>query len=353
MGFVTNADCQQAVDTAKLRNRCSRTMARLSLILISLCALACTKHDEEATPSATDGDLLLALGAFHKLEVGDACRGGGKLNFCSSERVSAFENVTSSDVSVVEVLRHAEFPPSLARASSDFAVRAAARGKTTLVVDARFDDGSLRQTEFEISVAAPDAIDVAVGCGAADPSDRRLLPIAAKSRLSLTLRRGRQELAGVALDALRGDGLSALAGSLERTEYTLIAPAQAGDLTLDSGVLPGWSLSFRIFGFDDVTIAGLDSPLPKPLRFAKGVPVALIADMRIGDKKPCSVLPLQATSASPDVCVGPQGESTWSEPTPGAMRITPVSSGTCRLSVSVSGATQAHDFSVEYEVTAP
>src|SRR6188768_2367621 len=164
-------------------------MTRSALFLYCLVACGCNRTDPDAI--VADGDLVLVTDGFHRLAIEDACRGGGKGNFCGSERVTSLEAVSSSDTAVVDVLRHAELPTSLSNASADFALHALRPGKTKLTIDARFDDGSVRRTDVAVVVAAPNALEVALGCGHPDVTDRELLPVSVKSRLSVTLRRDR------------------------------------------------------------------------------------------------------------------------------------------------------------------
>jgi hypothetical protein len=322
-----------------------------ALFLQYLLACSCTKPDREAVPA--DGDLLVALDSYHRLAIEDACRGGGKLNFCGSERATSLASVVSSDGAVVEVLRHAQLPKSLSSSSADFALHSLRPGKTELTIDARFDDGSLRQTELTVVVAAVNAVEVAIGCGHPDAEERTVLPVAAKPRLTVALRRDQLELGGLALDALQGGSLTPLVGSLERTEYTFTAPAAAGEVEIGSGLLADFKLPLRVFDADEMEIVALDSRLAKPLRFAGGVPVALTADLRVGGKVPCFVMPLQASSRSPDICLGPDRETAWSEATPGSMRILPLATGRCELTVSVLGSKRTRDFGIDFEVTSP
>lgn len=329
----------------------SRQLGSIALFLFCLVACGCNRTDPDAT--VADADLVLAVDGFHRLAIEDACRGGGKGNFCSTEQVVSLEAVTSSDTGVVDVLRHDQLPKSLSNASADFALHALRPGQTKLAIDARFDDGSVRRTEVTVFVAAPNALEVAIGCGHPDVTDRELLPVGAKSRLSVKLLRDQQELGGFALGALQGGSLAPLAGSLERTEYTLTAPDAAGAVKLGSALLSDFGLSLRVFDADELEIAALDSRLPKPLRFASGIPVGLTADLRVAGRAPCFVMSLQASSRSTDICLGPNRETVWSEPTPGSMRILPLASGRCELTVSVLSSNETKDFSVDFEVTPP
>jgi len=95
----------------------------------------------------------LAVGAFADLCVQDACGGGGKINFCSTESVVAVTSLTVVDPRVLRLVPAAEVPAGFQSGLTHIVVQGMSLGKTTVDVEARFNDGSTRATSATITVA--------------------------------------------------------------------------------------------------------------------------------------------------------------------------------------------------------
>jgi hypothetical protein len=103
----------------------------------------------------------VAVGALLPLSVSDDCKGGGKLNFCSTDSLVSVDSFKVDDERVATLLRMEELNEGL-RTGDALVIAAKAPGSTALTIKATFDDGLVRSFDGNVSVKRAERIYVAL-----------------------------------------------------------------------------------------------------------------------------------------------------------------------------------------------
>jgi len=314
---------------------------------LCLASSACDRTDKDAVAALATS--AMAVGTYHRITIADACR-SSKGNLCTTETVTAIEGVKIVDSKVVTFVTQAELPTALRVPEVQWVLQALSPGRTSVRLDARFSDGSLRTSELPVEVRRANRIEAEMICRARATDDQTLVPVGVKTQISARLLDDTRELTGLLPDALSGTGLTQLPGVLERVEYAWVAPSSPGVVTFTAPAFPRFSMRLRTFGRDEMTIDAIRWGRPAPVRVPRNVAAGLEAVMTVGGKGPCYELAVDAQSLTPDICLGPNRETQWQEGGTATLRILPLEAGTCRLSVAVAGSAARREFDVVYDV---
>jgi hypothetical protein len=297
------------------------------------------------TGCSGDGEAILiapeslAVGAYAPLAIGDRCQ-GGKLDFCGNEGVTSVTAVSVENPRVLEVVPLDALPPELSALAqmpmpgAQKLVRGLGRGSTSVCLTASFDDGEERRACATVAVGVPDNLVISPGCrnvpGAKDETPTLVAPGTSVS-FTVELWENGKALGGVVptplenADVTRGGPMS----------FTWASPAEGGTVELRSAHVP--ADSELISTIEPLDVDGLLAGIPRlpPLVLYPGETLDVTIDDTVGENPTCEDLPTVARSDSPDVCLGPNGEESW---TGGSdTEISAVASGDCRLSLGVVG----------------
>lgn len=119
-------------------------------------------------------------------------------------------------------------------------------------------------------------------------------------------------------------------------------------MTVATRGLPPLRFTLESYSPDSVEVGALTLRIPAPEGLTLGQVTPLDIALTVRGSKPCAYPPLSVTTLSPDVCLGPGDESSWSEIAAGVVRIRPIAAGVCRLTVGATGAAQGTDVQIEY-----
>ncbi|MGC4094871.1 MAG: hypothetical protein QM756_44530 [Polyangiaceae bacterium] len=303
------------------------------VVVAALSLNACLEHDDNASLGGVESSAL-AVGAFVGLSPGDACRGGGKINFCSSEELVAIEELSSRDPSVVEIVASADMPFTISTAP--FFAHGMKPGKATIDFRGSFDDGSVRSTSVELEVRAVDKVVLRNDCLGLGSTSLVTLP-GAEGGFHVDLLGGGATLSGFHPNAVTLiDGLT-LQPTTSAT-YIWQAPDAPTTIALRSPLFSGVVGTLKAYGPSDVAKLTLE-----PLNGAPVVATALGQDFYVESTQlvtgiaPCKELPIIFKSDTPAVCSGPHGESVFSanEGSRGLVKVN--AEGVCTLRGSVDG----------------
>jgi hypothetical protein len=269
----------------------------------------------------------LPVEAFIPASMGDPCSGVG-LSGCEFESITRVDLLKVDDPSIAEVELRGDEP---GEKRPRFNVRALREGRTTIRAKATFDDGSRRETSAELRVLAIDRIEVTLGCiGVANAgvTAHHLVRWGESVGLTLNLFGRGERLPDVIPDAVEVEGLD---------QRTFTAPAREATLPLASRFVASTGVIFETFGPERITDLVLTPSdiLPRP-----GKRVSVSGALRVGDASPCAAGPVDVTTATPSICMGPDGESDWSLEDADFYSVTALSEGRCTLQITpVGGAT--------------
>lgn len=303
-------------------------------IWVSVALVACSSDDEAQLSLPREP---IAAGAWFPLNVADSCSGGGKINFCSSESVTSVDAIVVTHPRVADVVHMDELEEGLRYEHAELVIVAKEPGGTAIKVDSTFDDGSQRQVETKIEVRKADRLEVSHGCAVQDADDRRLLPVDHELRLELELLAGEQSLVGEhRRELLAGDGLERQPGNLQRNPYRWRTPSHGGTAELSSPLFPKFSASFDVYERDEVELTSVERRYPGTVSFNQNV--LFEATLSVRGKRPCAFPPLRIETATPEVCIGPDGVESWLVESPqSAFGVRALEAGTCALTVAVDG----------------
>ena len=312
-----------------------RTGRARTLHLVALAAgvsfIAC--RDDGAYVGGVNG--ALAVGAYHSLGFGDACSGGGKINFCSTERVTEVLELRSEHPDIVELLPQASHPRADV-AKSPYYILGKKPGEASLTFKARFDDGSVRAASVVVQVKAPDAARLSYSCGGTDATNI-LLSLGDKGQFEVELLSANEKLVGWLPGAVAGEGLTDVSADSDATYYEWQAPAVAGVQNLQPGVVRKVAGTMTAFGPGQVTSIDLKSRNEgSPAAFSTGGSFYVNTSIRVQGQSPCQSLPVELHSQTPAICTGPAGETVWMGDTYGGAA-TVYAEGNCVLGVSMPG----------------
>jgi hypothetical protein len=310
--------------------------------VVTLGACEAAKHKAASSPSPVS----IAIGAFHPMTIEDACPGGqGKLDFCQREKLVRIDQVRVSPAGVVEVHPVSDVPSAMRQSGVDWVLLGVGAGRAAVTIEGTFDDGSRRSAHIEVTAARAQRAVPMIRCLSGSTPIRFPIGDSVRFHLKLLSASG-TELAGAVPDALTGPGLSPVP-ALRATTYDWRAPESSGDVTFTSRGLPGFRLVLGSYQPADVTIVGgtIDrAQVPNNGRLM----VHLNSTVR--GEAPCAFYPFAVTTQTPAVCTGPNGETSFVTGTNGDAIVRPVTSGTCRLNVSVVGGSASKEIEVAYEL---
>lgn len=312
-------------------------------------AAACGS-DSQASVNLPAGEAI-AAGAFFPLNVSDACSGGGKINFCTTESLVSIDALAVDDPRVARLLRMEELDEGSRAPFAELVVDARQTGSTEATIDTTFDDGSQRKIETKLVVQKADSMEVVHACDVAEPDDSELFPAHAEVPLSIELSAAKVRLKGEhQRPLLAGDGVRREAGLLVRNAYVWTAPSTAGATQLSSPVFPAFKATYRSYEPASLTIEAVERS------YSGSVPyhsfVAFDATLTVDGQLPCEYPALRLEVSTPDVCDGPDAALSWLEESPAyGISVRALQTGTCRFNVSVDGADAAFPVEVEIEAT--
>jgi hypothetical protein len=279
----------------------------------------------------------LAVGAYGDLSFGDACV-GSKADLCSRETVEAVDAMTVEPRGALEFLSPADVPAELASIwvhDGMYVVHGLSPAHATVCVQARYSDGSHRKACLPIDVEAVAHVATSLACdpGGNDVTAAPLVPAGATLQLA------------VALSAADGTGLGGVfAHPIDDAQltpfgamnYVWTSPLAGGTLTIGSTLDPTFTETLATYGPAQVTGVVASADLVPPTILAPGrQQLVQVVDV-IGAAHACQGVSVTATTETPDICLGPNGELSW--PTDGPITsFTAEVEGTCRLSFGVAG----------------
>jgi hypothetical protein len=279
----------------------------------------------------------LAVGAYGDLWFGDACV-GSKADLCSRETVDAVDAITVDPPGALEVLTPADVPTEVATIwtpSGMYVVHGLAPAHATICVQARYSDGSHRKACAPVDVDTATHVATWLSCDTGVDSNPAapLVPAGATLQFYVQLSASDGTSLGGVLPHPIDDAQLTPFGSMG---YLWYSPTTGGALTIGSRLDPGFAETLQTYGPGQVTGVVPSADLVSPTILAPGLQLEIqVADI-VGGAVACHGLPATATTATPDVCVGPNGELSWD--TGGSTTwFTAVAEGTCQLSFGVTG----------------
>lgn len=308
----------------------TRVLALMAVIGATLAAC----HNGDA--SLVGPDRPLAIGAYHSLVFGDACKaGGGKgPSFCTTELITQILESRSEDPNVAEIIPGTDHPEGNL-ATHQFYVLGKASGQTSLVFRGMFDDGSVRESRIGIRVEAPDTFEVA-DCRL-PASTNLLVSVGDAETWELQMFAGSHQLAGWLPGAVTADGLAEKFNDSDTTPYVWQAPATPVVVDVQSSILPDVNVTLTAFGPGQVTGIDLEADnAPSPAAFTEPGDFFVATKVRVQGQAPCRPLPVALHSSTPSICSGPAGESVW-QVIPGSNDVVVHAEGNCVLGVSMPG----------------
>jgi len=269
--------------------------------------LAC--NDRGAYVTGVNGGL--ALGAYHSLGFGDACPGGGKINFCSTEGVTEILELRSDDPDIVEILPGAKHPLG-ALATSSYYMLGKKDGKTALFFRGRFNDGSVRDASVEVEVKHAELLRLASACGSAPAETNLLVSTGDTGTFELEMLAGGEKLSGWLPGAVTAEGLTDTSGNSDINYYAWQAPETPIVRALESTLAAKVVGTLTAYGPDQVTSIDISSrDTLFPAAFTAEGSFYIYTQIHVGDKSPCRSLPVEIHSSALSVCSGPAGEAVW------------------------------------------
>jgi hypothetical protein len=313
--------------------------ARGAQAIAALCfavALPDCRSDDEASLQGARQGVPLAVGAYQRLSAGDACRGGGKINFCSTERLVTLDALVSFSPEIAEVVPAEAFPGSAATGATHY-VLGVAPGKAKLHFSGTFDDGSVRSADLEVEVRKADRAVASSNCHGVETSTLVTRPGGALF-FEVKLFSGATELAGWHPDAVvPGAGLVRSTAFDSANHFTWTAPTEPASVDLRSGLVPQRLAALQAYGAADVTDIVVGSPNGTSLVFWSSGSTRIDATTKVRGVEPCDVAPVIFKTETPGVCTGPGGAETWPAEDEYGGFVDLVAEGTCRISASMDG----------------
>ncbi len=279
----------------------------------------------------------LAVGAYGDLSFGDSCP-GSKADLCSRETVEAVDAMTVDPPGALEVLSPGDVPADLASLwtpTGMYVVHGLAPAQATLCVQARYSDGTHRKacSPVHVDTVAHVAITLACDPGVNGGTAAPLVPPGASLQFD------------VELSASDGTGLGGVLAhpiddaqltTLWPSHYLWYSPAAGGALTIGSSFDAAFAETLQTYGPAQVTGVVPSADLIPPTILAPGRQQLFQVADEVGGVRACQGLPATATTETPDVCAGPNGELSWEAGGAGGS-FTALAEGSCRLSIAVDG----------------
>lgn len=280
----------------------------------------------------------LAVGAYGDLSFGDSCM-GSKADLCSRETVDAVDAITVDPPGALEVLSPGDIPADLAslwKPSGMYVVHGLAPAPAaTLCVQARYSDGTHRKACSPVRVDAVAHVSTYLACdsGVNGTTVAPLVPPGATLQLT------------VLLFASDGSGLGgflthpiddAQLTPLGLMNYLWISPPAGGALSIGSRLDATFTETLQTYGPAQVTGVVPSADLLPPTILEPGRQQEIYVADLVGGAVACQGLSATATTETPDVCVGPNGELSW-DVVGNVTSFAAVAEGTCQLSFGVAG----------------
>ena len=301
-------------------------------------ALASCESDDEARLQGPNG--TLAVGGFADLWLLDACPGGGKINFCTSEDVVRLTSLTVDDPDILRLVPATELPAGFVSNDRHIIVQGSTPGKAAVHVEALFNDGSTRSTSVTVNVAAIDGLAISPLCDTGAQVPERVLP-GRSVDFVLQAKGGGKVLAGFFPDAASGDAVTCAPPSLAsgRLLCSWAAPAAGGNVTVTSHLRTEFAAQLATYAAADVAsvevnMNAADVVVNSPGHGGGRIP----GHVRLRNGRPCQGMPLQAKTLTPSICAGRMGEASWTETSVAEIKFSTLAAGQCRLALGAAGA---------------
>jgi hypothetical protein len=305
-----------------------------SIVFFAVAVPDC-KMDEEAHLQVTPGGKPLAVGAYQSLQYGDACEGGGKVSFCSSEGLVSLDELSSRNPGVAVIVPASEAP--LAESTTTHFILGVAPGRATLVFRGTFDDGSVRSAEADVEVRKADRVKMSASCKGTETSQIVTKP-GGEAYLDAKLFSGSTELAGLHPDALLPvAGLTRSPSFDSVNQFTWTAPPEPVSVDVRSALVSGSVGTLLGYGPADVSDIVVDSSNGSSLVTWQGGSTRIAAMTKVRGVEPCHVNPVVFRTETPAVCSGPAGALTWQGKDESGGFVEMNAEGTCRVSASADG----------------
>ena len=307
---------------------------RAGVVLVSLVAtVAAGCYGDKSETLSVPGSL--AVGAYGDLSFGDSCM-GSKADLCSRETVDAVDAMTVDPPGALEFLSPGDVPADLASIWTHdgmYVVHGLAPAHATVCVQARYSDGSHRKACSPVDVDTVAHVTSYLACdpGVNGSTAAPMVPPGATLQFD------------VELSASDGTGLGGvLAHPIDDAQLTTLWPSHylwdsrvaGGALTIGSPFDAAFSETLQTYGPTQVTGVVPSADLVPPTILAPGRQQLFQVADEVGGALACQGLPATATTETPEVCAGPNGELSWAAGGAGGS-FTALAEGTCRLSIAV------------------
>jgi hypothetical protein len=308
----------------------------LALGLLSLSAVAC--GDKSAI--VIRPGFPLAVGTYSPVRISDRCGYTPPLSPCGSEDLTSLDRVTSDQPSVLEVVATSTLSPDL-NITTPFALHALEAGTATVHATGTFSDGSVRTATISIEVLDISRVSIPNVCSVGS-SDAQYAVQGTPISFPIGLYAGDQQLAGVRLDAVSGDGLVISYDDSTQMMYgAWQTPSGPGQVVITSPLDPSVHETVTAYGPGDVTSVLAQAPSSPPLYVTGPTFLEVGIQPQVDGNYTCGaygiIAPIARTE-TPDVCTGPSGEIEWTGgQTRSSFLYQILKEGECRLSVGVAG----------------
>jgi hypothetical protein len=313
-------------------------MLRMVLVsaLASVLVLGC-KFGSDAKIQAADRPL--AVGSYSSVEIVDD---SFSMTPAHATRLAA---VILGDSKVARLPAPEELLPGFSIYSHSNAtfIQALSPGKTSLKIDADFDDGSHRSVTATLTVEAIQAVSITPDCD--DRVDAPMVAIAGTNfGFKVGLLNGSRPLAGYLPGAVWGEAVTCAPSSsqeiMDSTYCAWAAPAEGGTVTLSAGLPLTSSKQISTYAPGDVTEIGFDlSAGSTTVGTTRNGGGSFPSYVKLAGGRPCRSLPIQVKTQTPNVCAGPAGEDAWTTSDPKRLvAYTSLAEGECGLALGAVGA---------------
>ncbi|MDX2051825.1 MAG: hypothetical protein SFV15_05490 [Polyangiaceae bacterium] len=313
-------------------------------------ALASCSDGEAYLQGPLQGEPL-AVGAYQTLSYGDSCSGGGKLNFCGTDRLVSLDELSSGNPNVASIVLGADAP--ITTSTATHFVLGVAPGKATLHFRGTFDDGSVRSTDLEIEVSKADRSALRTSCNGVELGEVVTIPGGAAS-FQVELFAGATKLAGFHPDAIAPTaGVTPAAGWDSQNWFAWAAPAEPGMVEVRSGFLSSRVGVLRAYGPSEVSDIVVKSVNGSSLVGQPGDKGRIEANTKVRGVQPCDSSRVVFRTETPAVCSGPNGAEIWPAEDDYGGFANFNTEGVCRISASADGVRFFKATSIQYFVIAP
>ncbi len=307
--------------------------------LLLIATLSGCISDDEASLSLGSSTVTyggLALGAYSPLSFGDACRGGGKINFCTSEKMTELHMLESDNPDVVRIIEKEDLPVSLDR--GQYFLFGASEGEAVITASGTFDDGSVRSDSRKIKVKAVTSFKLLQSCNQDSSGNITGLP-GASVRFNLDMYADKKELGGCHPNLLTGQPGLTHSCTAYQNSFTWQAPEAYTKQPLRSELVKGDVGVLRTLTNDDIVEAYIYPPNGPEIVLSKPDSIPMYVKFNIETAKLCTDLPITIKSLTPNVCAAPDGGIQWHYDDYNYVYMSALSEGKCKVQVSLDGQT--------------